>query len=256
MAAHLNGRSRPGKERRIPAPRFFRRALFGYNARGRDWRRFARPEDGLKFLRMVPLLLTVIRIGLAPAFLMLDRSRAGAEWLLLIVWAAMASDWLDGLLARRWNAVSTAGKLLDPLADALFCMCVFLVFAGPHTSRGGGFIFYMPVWGLGILIAREALVTFIIRPVAWAYGVVVAASWVGKAKTALQFVLMSLVVVPWVAQHEHWVWYGLAMVAFYAVLVFSLASALRYTVTVARVVAGTRGARREDSVDAEARSKD
>ena len=74
----------------------------------------------------------------------------------------MATDWLDGAAARRWNAVSTAGKLLDPFADALFCMIVFYVFARPHTSQGGGeFVFHMPLWGLGILIAREALVTFV-----------------------------------------------------------------------------------------------
>ncbi len=178
---------------------------------------------------------------MAPAFLIVDRRQYGAEWLLLLVWAAMATDWLDGAAARRWNAVSTAGKLLDPFADALFCMIVFFVFARPHTSQGGGrFVFHMPLWGLAILIAREALVTFVVRPVAWAYGVVVAASWIGKAKTGLQFMLMPLVLVPWVAEHEHVLWLVLATAAFYSVLLFSVGSAVKYAVEVVGAVSQIR----------------
>jgi len=200
----------------------------------------------LKFLRMVPLLLTGLRIAMAPAFLIVDRRQFGAEWLLLLVWAAMATDWLDGAAARRWNAVSTAGKLLDPFADALFCMIVFYVFARPHTSQGSGqFVFHMPLWGLGILIAREALVTFVVRPVALAYGVVVAANWIGKAKTGLQFTLMTLVLVPWVAQREHFLWLALATAAFYSVLLFSIGSAVKYSVEVVGAISQIRRARGE-----------
>ncbi len=198
-------------------------------------------ETGLKFLRMVPLLLTGLRILMAPAFLIVDRRQYGAEWLLLLVWAAMATDWLDGAAARRWNAISTAGKLLDPFADALFCMIVFYVFARPHTSQAGGrFVFHMPLWGLAILIAREALVTFVMRPVAWAYGVVVAANWIGKAKTGLQFTLMLLVLVPWVAEREHFLWLVLATAAFYSVLLLSVGSAAKYTVEVVGAVSQIR----------------
>jgi CDP-diacylglycerol--glycerol-3-phosphate 3-phosphatidyltransferase len=194
---------------------------------------------------MVPLLLTGLRIAMGPAFLIADRRQFGAEWLLLLVWAALATDLLDGAIARRWNAVSTAGKLLDPFADALFCMIVFYVFARPHTSQGGGpFVFHMPLWGLGILIAREALVTFAVRPAAWACGVVVAANWTGKAKTGLQFALMMLVLVPWVAQREDYLWLVLATAAFYSVLLFSVGSAVRYTVELVRAVSKIRHARR------------
>jgi cardiolipin synthase len=203
-------------------------------------------ETGLKFLRMVPLLLTGLRIAMGPAFLIVDRRQFGAEWLLLLVWSAMATDWLDGAAARRWNAVTTAGKLLDPFADALFCMIVFYVFARPHTSQGSGqFVFHMPLWGLGILIAREALVTFVVRPAAWAYGVVVAANWIGKAKTGLQFMLMTLVLVPWVAGHEHFLWLVLAAAAFYSVLLFSVGSAVKYTVEVVGAVSQIRRTRRD-----------
>jgi phosphatidylglycerophosphate synthase len=103
----------------------------------------------------------------------------------------------------------------------------------------------MPLWGLGILIAREALVTFVVRPAAWAYGVVVAANWIGKAKTGLQFTLMTLVLVPWVAEREHFLWLVLATAVFYSVLLFSGGSAVKYTVEVVSAVSRIRRSRRE-----------
>ena len=52
--------------------------------------------------------------------------------------------------------------------------------------------------------------TFVMRPAAWAYGVAVAANWIGKAKTGLQFALMMLVPVRWIAEREHFLWLVLA----------------------------------------------
>jgi phosphatidylglycerophosphate synthase len=89
-------------------------------------------------------------------------------------------------------------------------------------------------------------VTFVVRPVAWAYGVVVAASWLGKAKTGLQFTLMLLILTPWVAGRERFLWLVLAEVAFYAVLLLSVTSAAKYAVGVVRAVTQTRRARERD----------
>lgn len=104
----------------------------------------------------------------------------------IIIGLAILTDWLDGFLARRLSAVSSAGKLLDPLADALFCMLVFVDFA-----RHG----LMPTWIVALLIAREALVTFVLRPVALRGGVVIAARPLGKVKTGFQFAAMLVVAV-------------------------------------------------------------
>lgn len=140
--------------------------------------------------RAVPLALTVLRFVLGPVFLAVyvsPRIPPGQTLLLFaIIVAAIFSDWLDGYAARRLNAVSAAGKLLDPFADALFCMLVFIAFAR---------IGLMPVWIVAVLICREALVTFVLRPLALWRGVVIAARMWGKVKTSFQFGLMIVVLV-------------------------------------------------------------
>ena len=67
----------------------------------------------------VPNVLSVIRLSLIPVFIWLlfgRESRAGAAVLLA---ALGATDWVDGFVARRFNQVSTLGKVLDPVADRL-----------------------------------------------------------------------------------------------------------------------------------------
>ena len=174
-------------------------------------------------LRLLPLSLTGLRLLLGPAFLMVSFERPAV--LAVIVGIAILTDWLDGLLARRLGVVSRAGKLLDPLADALFCMIVFVDFARHGLMAG---------WIVAILIAREAVVTFVLRPVALRKGVVVAASPLGKVKTVLQFAAILLVLATLaVPDMAHAGAVGVVTQAlFYAVLGLSLASAGRYALRV------------------------
>lgn len=66
--------------------------------------------------------LTVIRIPLAAAFVAVP----DAAWRIAILGAAAASDFADGLVARRWGG-SRLGAFLDPVADKLFMACAFAV---------------------------------------------------------------------------------------------------------------------------------
>lgn len=143
-------------------------------------------------MKQLPLAITVIRFFLGPAFMVLYVAE-GASVLLRaglfgIVVLSIFSDWLDGYAARRLDAVSTAGKLLDPFADALFCMLVFATFAWRGRMPGSW-------WVVGVLIGREAVMTFFLRPFALRRGVVVAARMVGKVKTSFQFGLMITLLV-------------------------------------------------------------
>jgi CDP-diacylglycerol--glycerol-3-phosphate 3-phosphatidyltransferase len=165
-------------------------------------------------------MLTAFRVLLGPAFLV-AYGRIGHTWLLfLVVGLAMVTDWLDGLTARKLQAVSLAGTLLDPFADALFCMIVFVDFA----IHG-----LMPWWVTVLLLFREATVLFALRPIALVRGIVVAASALGKIKTSLQFVAMLLVLFALASTGTvRSVVNGLAQISFFAVLVFSLGSAAKY----------------------------
>lgn len=67
----------------------------------------------------VPNVISVMRLLCIPLFLWLLFSRDnryGAAWLLAVLGC---TDWVDGWIARRWNQVSTVGKVLDPTADRL-----------------------------------------------------------------------------------------------------------------------------------------
>src|SRR6201985_2335413 len=94
-----------------------------------------------------------------------------------IVFAGAAlTDGLDGYFARSRGRVTTFGKLMDPLADKLLIIgaLVSLVSLGR-----------LEAWVAMVIIAREVAVT-ILRTIAAERGLVIAASWLRKAKTVLQ----------------------------------------------------------------------
>src|SRR5947209_18246210 len=69
----------------------------------------------------VPNVLTVVRILLVPVLIVaLLEKTTGGDLLAAIVFAvASATDAIDGYLARSRNAITTFGKLMDPIADKL-----------------------------------------------------------------------------------------------------------------------------------------
>jgi CDP-diacylglycerol--glycerol-3-phosphate 3-phosphatidyltransferase len=131
---------------------------------------------------MVPLnlpnVLTIVRILAVPVVVvaLLGEIDNGDVIAAVVFALAAATDGLDGYIARRRNEVTTFGKLMDPLADKLLVIAalVSLVALGR-----------LEAWIAMVIIARELAVTGL-RSVAAEQGVVIAASWMGKVKTALQ----------------------------------------------------------------------
>jgi cardiolipin synthase len=77
------------------------------------------PEPDLGRVLTVPNLLSFGRLLCVPLFLWLlfgRDNRLAAAWLLA---GLGATDWVDGYIARRFNQVSTLGKILDPTADRI-----------------------------------------------------------------------------------------------------------------------------------------
>lgn len=65
-------------------------------------------------------VLTAVRVPLAIAFVLVG----DAGWRIAILAVAAATDFADGLVARRWGG-SRLGAFLDPVADKLFMACAF-----------------------------------------------------------------------------------------------------------------------------------
>ena len=104
-------------------------------------------------------------------------------WATAVFAAAMATDWLDGRIARRAGRTSPLGSLLDPVADKLLVLAVLIVLVDE------GRIF--PGWMVAAIVAREFLVSGL-RLAAIERGVVLQARDLGKLKTWSQAVAAGL----------------------------------------------------------------
>ncbi len=129
--------------------------------------------------------LTVSRIFLSPLLplLYLNYSSLGlslgqmALILLALLLICEGSDILDGRIARKRNEVTDLGKLLDPMADTLLHLPLFLGF-----THG---IVQLPLWLVLIFVYREFLIS-VLRSFCALRGVALAARPFGKKKTIIQ----------------------------------------------------------------------
>lgn len=136
----------------------------------------------------LPNKLTIFRVILIPFFvffLLTDVLGASGDYLALVIFiVASLTDMLDGKIARKYNLVTNFGKFMDPLADKLLvCSALIcLLDLGQLAS-----------WMVIVIISREFIISGF-RLVASDNGIVIAASWWGKAKTISQMVMIILLI--------------------------------------------------------------
>jgi len=119
--------------------------------------------------------LTVARAAAVPfvvTLFALDFTGSG-YWATGLFIVAMATDWLDGRVARRVGRTSKLGSLLDPIADKLLVICVLVALIDDGVFPG---------WMVAAIVAREFLVSGL-RLAALERGVVIHARDLGKLKT-------------------------------------------------------------------------
>lgn len=124
----------------------------------------------------LPNRLTIFRIILIPVCLLLwafEKTLPAA----IVFTVAAATDFLDGYIARKHQIVTTFGKFADPVADKILVLTVMIFLSADNI---------LPAWAVCIVAARELLVDGL-RLVAVGKGEVIAAGWLGKIKTNLQF---------------------------------------------------------------------
>ncbi|MET0602324.1 MAG: CDP-diacylglycerol--glycerol-3-phosphate 3-phosphatidyltransferase [Baekduia sp.] len=125
----------------------------------------------------LPNVLTVVRILLVPVLVVALLGEAGNDLLAALVFAAAsATDALDGYLARSRNAITSFGKLMDPVADKL--LVIAALFALVSLDR-------LQAWIAMVIVTRELAVT-VTRMAATAQGVIIPAAGLGKIKTMVQ----------------------------------------------------------------------
>ena len=149
--------------------------------------------------RHVPNAITGSRLLLAAGFFVLlgwyQHEGRGDPYLLNVAFGvyvvALASDWLDGWLARRWRVEGQFGRIVDPFVDKVLVLGSFIFFAGKnfviqeeHTLVVRTISGVAP-WMVVLILARELLVTSL-RSAGEAAGSNFGAAYVGKVKMVLQ----------------------------------------------------------------------
>ena len=96
----------------------------------------------------IPNMVTAIRIILAPIFIifLINDQLTSA---LVVYLVCVASDGVDGMVARLFNQKSKLGSYLDPLADKLLLVTAFVVL----SARG-----FLPVWLTVMVITRDVMI--------------------------------------------------------------------------------------------------
>ncbi|WP_051147445.1 CDP-diacylglycerol--glycerol-3-phosphate 3-phosphatidyltransferase [Glaciibacter superstes] len=150
----------------------------------------------------VPNLITVVRILLAPLFIWMLLADAGHDgalrwWAAALFVVAIATDGVDGAIARRRGLVTDLGKLLDPIADKVLTGGALV---------GLSILGELPWWVTIVILVREVGIT--VFRFAMLSDRVIPASRGGKLKTILQSVAITLALTPfWLLLGDwvHWV---------------------------------------------------
>jgi CDP-diacylglycerol---glycerol-3-phosphate 3-phosphatidyltransferase len=137
--------------------------------------------------------LTFFRIFISPIFMLLYIEREALDIspvvlpyiLLVLLGVSELSDALDGIIARRYNHVTDLGKLLDPMADSIWRISVFLTFTLPPVNLHMVLIF--------IFLYRDSVISTL-RTICALKGYALAARMSGKIKAVLQAIVAFAIV--------------------------------------------------------------
>jgi CDP-diacylglycerol--glycerol-3-phosphate 3-phosphatidyltransferase len=168
--------------------------------------------------------LTLIRlVAIVPVMAALYIQFPGNRTVATVVYvAAILTDYLDGILARRSGKVTAFGKLMDSVADKAIISSMFFALVAEGS---------MPAWMAAIMVVREFAVTGL-RMVALETGEVIAANRWGKAKMNAQSLAILILLL------------GYSQIGYWAMLIatiLTLLSGWSYLKDTPRILAATAG---------------
>jgi CDP-diacylglycerol--glycerol-3-phosphate 3-phosphatidyltransferase len=205
-------------------------------------------------LMNLPNSLTVTRIFLVPLLVVVLLTKFEGRQIFgvpnEIVGAAIfalasLTDWADGYVARRRKQITPLGQMIDPLADKLLTLAALISLVQMDLA---------PAWMVAVILGREFAITAL-RSLAYARGIAVPASPLGKIKMVAQVVaILALILAHGRMRQFHLDRVGQA--ALWVVMVTALASAAdyfrRFSVVLSPRVADFNVARDQRSSDRKA----
>ena len=143
------------------------------------------PALAARLLAAVPNALSLSRLALGIAFPWVP-----ASWRVPIILAGALSDLLDGLVSRLFHARSTAGRILDPLADKVFVFSVVVALWNEGSLKSWEVVLV----GLRDLTVLAGVVLVLLRT-KWHAFPLMPPSLMGKATTVAQFLFLLILLV-------------------------------------------------------------
>ena len=139
-------------------------------------------------LNNIPNILTISRLLCCPLWLLLFYFDFYISCLILIFYSGI-TDFLDGFLARKYNATSIIGKALDPIADKIFTSTVLITFI---VDARANFIV------VSLIIIRELIVSGLREALSnYNKSSLLEVTFLSKIKTTSQFLaIFILALVP------------------------------------------------------------
>jgi CDP-diacylglycerol--glycerol-3-phosphate 3-phosphatidyltransferase len=134
-------------------------------------------------MNKLPNILSILRLIIAPFFyvcIISDNRQTVVLGVVLFIIGAI-TDYLDGLLARKYQAISAFGKFLDPLADKVLTGFALIAFSSMKI---------IPLWMVLIVLFRD-LVTTVIRTIDTSGRLNFKTSEVARIKTFIQMAFIS-----------------------------------------------------------------
>jgi CDP-diacylglycerol---glycerol-3-phosphate 3-phosphatidyltransferase len=158
-------------------------------------------------------------------------------WLFIV---AAGTDWLDGYFARKYNEVTTLGRILDPFADkVIVCGTFIFLIAEPAISQTP---WGLRTWMVVAIVGRELLVTAL-RSFIEDRGSDFSAKWSGKLKMVLQCVAAGVCLFylsydkPQTEHAAAWCWW-LLVGSVWSAVVLTIYSGLVYIRAAVRLLRG------------------
>jgi cardiolipin synthase len=131
-------------------------------------------QGSLDRVATLPNLLSLVRILLIPVFVLLILGDGTEAAGLALLAAVVATDWVDGYIARHTGQVSNVGKILDPVADRLALIAALVALVVRDA---------FPLWAAVLVIARDVLILLAGVVLLFRYRIRLDVRWVGKAGT-------------------------------------------------------------------------
>ena len=122
----------------------------------------------------VPNAISFLRVLLVPVFALLVIGHHDG-WAFVVLAVSGVSDWLDGVIARRFHQMSRLGQMLDPAADRLFILVTVVALAWREI---------VPWWLVAMILARDLLLAALLPALARRGFGPLPVHFAGKAGTA------------------------------------------------------------------------